>query len=853
MSNSDVRDLVSKCKDMQIVRSLEQILTEMNFDLKMDLQANMWLNNLKFTWKTWKKNVAVENHVEGFFRARPDAFRIALIFVTQCEEFKDCKPKSLPYFIMDTLLKFSNTTQIHPEESLKKPAFHTAMYQRNQHFFLLMVNTYQLMTIKEYVIPIIKDKIKNNNSRQASQIVMAMNMFQDIPVHELVFPLILQDKSNMIDEYLTQCPSLVKPLLVFLDNLLDKNFNTNEYVQKFVEENNICQVRYDKMHSKPLGKLVARLCNKFNVPIETCPNLSKNRTTGGLRYLIYQKYVTHNVSSTVWDDLVRDSLKQHPDSAPIFIDMLVNYDIDEALKWAEHLNLSKHLLPLAIQGLSKKKKTVCKIEPVEENWDTNTGLQEKLYHKSPLTRDQIILIDTPEKFINMINSCLKTQEVISMDCEWKPSFGAKQSQVAIIQIGTINKVYLIDCIVLNKPQNASMWHSLYKLVLDNAEIIKLGFGLEQDLKEMKTSIKGLGNIKVKGEGHLDLSILWKSLLNHKLSIPGTSDAGVSLSCVVQSCFGKPLEKSEQCSNWELRPLRESQIEYAALDAYILMQIYHFLQKKCEEQVINFEEICNDVMVETKTKATKKPKVVDRLHKSFLGRKNANEIKFLVEPGLSHIMSHLRYCGMDTIVVPEINMMWHNVVNLAISEDRFVLIVKPKNSPTENFPQSSILNVGNVPIIEQLHNILNTYKVILNQSYMMSICLYCNSKDLRKVSSDQVSQICTQYVMASPSTNYREQVDDEDNEEDIYNNFLSDSDDDNFIPQLPAHYQQTVNKDCKTSTGASIEISDPQQLQLSGKPAVLCESCGKMFYEDDELIRSVSKMVHQVTKMTYKFE
>jgi len=36
-----------------------------------------------------------------------------------------------------------------------------------------------------------------------------------------------------------------------------------------------------------------------------------------------------------------------------------------------------------------------------------------------------------------------------------------------------------------------------------------------------------------------------------------------LSELVRLCFGKPLDKSEQISNWENRPLRQSQIIYAS--------------------------------------------------------------------------------------------------------------------------------------------------------------------------------------------------------------------------------------------------------------------------------------------------
>jgi ribonuclease D len=59
---------------------------------------------------------------------------------------------------------------------------------------------------------------------------------------------------------------------------------------------------------------------------------------------------------------------------------------------------------------------------------------------------------------------------------------------------------------------------------------------------------------------------------------------------VQEYLEKKLDKSEQCSVWDRRPLRKTQLRYAALDAYCILMILDKFLNYCKQKNLDIKPL-----------------------------------------------------------------------------------------------------------------------------------------------------------------------------------------------------------------------------------------------------------------------
>ncbi|XVF05976.1 hypothetical protein REPUB_Repub06bG0008100 [Reevesia pubescens] len=156
---------------------------------------------------------------------------------------------------------------------------------------------------------------------------------------------------------------------------------------------------------------------------------------------------------------------------------------------------------------------------------------------------------------------IEGSKVVGLDCEWKPNYvkGRKPNKVSIMQIASDKMVFIFDLIKLYKDVPDVLDDSLTR-ILRSPGILKLGYNFQCDVKQLAQSYRDLECFKCYNM-LLDIQNLFKERQG-------------GLSGLAEKVLGVGLNKTRRNCNWEQRPLTRNQLEYAALDAAVLIHIFY---------------------------------------------------------------------------------------------------------------------------------------------------------------------------------------------------------------------------------------------------------------------------------------
>lgn len=460
-----------------------------------------------------------------------------------------------------------------------------------------LVNIYHLNSVDPSMLRLQIIRLQALNChKEAVAFAIKMKLQNELSMEEMCIPLILQDKLPLAESYVRGYKHLEEAFVALLDSWCHPNFDVNQ-IHKQYPRLSVSKHHTGAIQPKLLTKHVIRLMEKFSVDQAHCPNALYKRRLDSLRYLMYKAYVENGMTEENWSDHVQLVVGDNLELQIQLVEMLVRYSsLRKAAQWSLRYNIPRERLPCAVwatqQTLPQHLQHALLNDSIpNEDWVSSPSYCEKFY-QAPLTRDQVLFVDTPEALQKCQTAVLKEGVVVGVDMEWQPTFGCVASpQVALIQLAVPEQVFLIDLCVksfCHHPDTIGFIRRLFS----QPNVLKLAYGMSGDLKCLFATWQQLIDEPLKMKGVLDLLNVHQQIQRSKTKrtqngpkevlVGETSAAEKGLSLLVQQVLGQPLDKTEQMSNWEKRPLRTSQIRYAVADAYCLLDVYNILSSRPAE-------------------------------------------------------------------------------------------------------------------------------------------------------------------------------------------------------------------------------------------------------------------------------
>ncbi|XP_073076831.1 exonuclease mut-7 homolog isoform X4 [Manis javanica] len=415
--------------------------------------------------------------------------------------------------------------------------------------------------------------------KEAIMLGTKLKLQPELDVEKMCTPLLLQDKASLVERYVAGFPDLQRRLLALMDSWCRPGFDIRTVSRRLPQ---VTPRRLEKLSPKALMRQVLSLREKYGLDPALCPHAATQQCLAALRFLCCKRFVERSMSQENWADCVQGLVGQSPWLQEQLLQLLASHgDTATATHCALDLFLPEGRLPATVAAelscLRLQESSAPPRPAGGPSADRTDG-----HYQLPIARRDIHFLASWEDLASHEEELLQPGRVVGVDVEWRPSFGVGgRPRPSLMQLAVEGHVFLLDLPVFLEPAGGLVTLAFSQLVsrlLLDPSITKLGYGMTEDLRSLGTSCPALAHVEKQLQGGLDLLQAHRQMWMADEPVRGVARAGGprGLSLLVQQVLGKPLDKTQQLSNWDRRPLSEEQLVYAAADAYCLLEVYQAL-------------------------------------------------------------------------------------------------------------------------------------------------------------------------------------------------------------------------------------------------------------------------------------
>ncbi|XP_077707695.1 exonuclease mut-7 homolog isoform X5 [Canis aureus] len=689
---------------------------------------------------------------------------------------------------------------------------------------------------------------------QAALLGMKLKLQPGLDVEKMSIPLLLQDKVNLVECYVAGFPDLQRRLLALLDSWCQPDFDIRVVARQHPQ---VMSPRLERLSPRALSQQVLSLLERHGLDPALCPNVVTQRRLATLRYLCYKRLVEGSMSQENWTDHVQCLVGQDEWLQEELLRLLASPDNKAAAaQCALDLSLPEERLsaPVATELRRLKLQERRAEAPLEDRRDG--------YYQPPISREDIHFLASWEDLAGHEAELLQPGQVVGVDLEWRPSFGTGgRPQASIMQVAVGGRVFLLDLPLLSQPTGGQASQAFCRLVsqlLSDPSITKLGYGMAGDLRSLGASCPTLAHVEKQLRGGLDLLQVHRQMRIADMPALGRGEArGLrGLSLLVQQVLGRPLDKAQQLSNWDRRPLSEEQLVYAAADAYCLLEVYQTLCREPASFSLS-EDLAKSLRPGHSERSG--PQELPRLQvapalawqepaakEDMAPGVPARAFRVVCDNMLQGLARSLRCLGVDVLALGT-DDDHRRAAEVARQEGRIILTSGlPYHKLRAQVGAGRCLSVDcSLKARQQAKAVLKHFNVCVTHADIFSRCQACNCDRYLKVSKDMMRQLVR---LGSPQEDAHSTGDKADPSED-----LQDAGD---APDEAPRGGYTSHLSCRWLEAADLQSHAPAtlangtRLQLARVPeGVLwrpdlrhfycCSGCGKVFWEGSHLGRVTS--------------